>query len=111
MSVPPELCEINGTPDIDTVYLDIVHKLLPILQAKRCIKPWGCDMLMCAYKETGECRWPQERARLLQPSPATRESSIRGPPTHSPSLASGPSAFHASGRKLYHAKNIACIAA
>lgn len=69
----PEIHTINGFPDVDSVYHEIIHRLVDVLQAKRCVKPWGCDMLLCSYKETGECKWPVERARLLaQPAPAVR---------------------------------------
>jgi dTMP kinase len=69
-----EIHKINGLPDIDTVYHEIIHKLVDVIGRKRCLKPWGCDMLLCAYRITGECTWPRERARLLQrPAQATRE--------------------------------------
>lgn len=61
----PEIRVVNGLPDIDTVYHDIVHDLVAIMQSKRCLKPWGCDMLMCSYKDTGECTWPTERVKIL----------------------------------------------
>jgi dTMP kinase len=61
----PEIHRINGLPDIETVYHEIIHKLVDILQVRRCLKPWGCDMLLCSYRTTGECTWPAERAKLL----------------------------------------------
>ena len=68
-----EICRIDGTPGIDAVYHQIIDCLVEVLAKKRCLKPWGCDMLLCAYKATGECTWPSERARLLQPpAQATR---------------------------------------
>jgi dTMP kinase len=61
----PEIHQINGMPNIDAVYHDVIHKLIEVLQAKRCLKPWGCDMLLCSYRISGECTWPSERAKLL----------------------------------------------
>src|SRR5689334_6448088 len=64
----PELRCVNGQPDIDSVYHEIIHHLIGVLQSKRCLKPWGCDMLLCSYRLAGECGWPSARAKLLQPS-------------------------------------------
>jgi hypothetical protein len=61
-----EICKIDGTPTIAAVSHQIIDCLMPVLQKKRCLKPWGCDMLPCSYRETGECQWPTERAKLLQ---------------------------------------------
>ncbi len=60
-----EICLIDGQPDMRAVYHQIIDNVVHVLQRKRCLKPWGCDMLLCSYKETGECTWPRERAKLL----------------------------------------------
>lgn len=60
-----EIQQINGLPDIDSVYHEIIHSLVEILKPRRCVKPWDCDMLFCSYRATGECTWPNERSKLL----------------------------------------------
>ncbi len=61
----PEICHIDGNARVEVVYHDIIHQLLNVLQRKRCVKPYQCDMLFCSYRQTGECVWPAERAKLL----------------------------------------------
>jgi len=60
-----EICQINGQTDIEAVTHQVIDCLIPILEKKRCLKHWGCDMLLCSYRITGECTWPKERAQLL----------------------------------------------
>jgi dTMP kinase len=65
-SCAPEICQVDGHPSIDHVYMEIAHRLVDgPLKAKRCVKPYGCEIFYCSYRETGECRWPVERATLL----------------------------------------------
>lgn len=65
----PEMHRIDGHPDVESVYQQIAKHLVDgVLKAKRCLKPYDCDVLYCAYRMSGECRWPRKRAAILSHS-------------------------------------------
>jgi dTMP kinase len=67
----PEVHLIDGHPDIDCVFQQLAHHLVDgVLKAKRCVKPYDCDIFYCSYRETGECTWPKKRAAILSSSVA-----------------------------------------
>jgi dTMP kinase len=62
----PEIRVVNGLPSIEAIYDEIMHDFVDTtLKAKRCYKPYDCDIFYCSYRIPGECTWPKERAKLL----------------------------------------------
>lgn len=66
-----EIQLVDGHPSPDTVFHEIAHQLVDgVLKAKRCVKPYDCDVFYCSYRESGECKWPAERAKILSAASA-----------------------------------------
>ena len=63
----PGIKMINASQPIDAVFLQIGHTLLDgVLKAKRCAKPYHCDIFYCSYRSNGECSWAKDYPELAK---------------------------------------------